>query len=76
MVRPGPETEALVALAPAFHAMTVVWPSVMTPGVAVIVGDGGAGGIAVTVIANGDDDAEVFSVEVATTLPVPAVVDE
>jgi hypothetical protein len=42
VVRSGPETESLVAVEPAFHVMTVDCPDVMTPGFAVIVGDGGA----------------------------------
>jgi hypothetical protein len=47
VVRPGPETDALVALLPAFHAITVPCPSVMMPGVAVIVGAGGAATVTV-----------------------------
>lgn len=43
VVKPGPETDALVALLPAFHVITVVCPSVMMPGFEAIVGAGSVG---------------------------------
>ena len=51
VVRPEPEepeTESLVAVPPAFHVMTVDWPSVMMPGFAAIVGAGGATTVTMT----------------------------
>lgn len=54
VVRPGPDTVALVAVLPAlaFHVIIVDCPCVMTMGAAVIVGDGGstAGGLMVIVV--------------------------
>lgn len=75
VVRPGPETDALAAVLPAFHAMTVEPPSVMMPGVAVIVGTGFESGLIVTV-AVPVGYSEIVDVAVMVAVVIAVIVEE